>query len=272
MRDEYYDDPDEISIDDLDSEEWFDDDDPVEEPVKPRVRPERARRGDDPEDRPSRLRRDRQPERDAGRDGRERDRGNRLTRRSRDRGSDKAIDRNGQRSAAAAPAASGAVSPLNDLLLLVFKMGLVAAFLIFMTTFFFGITQARDVSMEPAIKEGDLVIYYRPDKSYVTGDAIVVDYNGKLQVRRVVAIAGDTVDISADGGLIVNGSTQIESDIYTQTLPYTDGITFPVTVGDGEVFVLGDDRTSAEDSRIYGTVSISATKGAVMTVIRRRGI
>lgn len=167
---------------------------------------------------------------------------------------------------------STGVSTKNEFLLLLLKIGLVAAFLLFMTTFLFGITQVRDTSMSPAVKEGDLVVYYRPQKNYVVNDAIVVDDKGKLQVRRVVAVAGDTVDISSDGGLIINGSTQIEDDIYTNTLPYKDGITFPVTVGEGEVFVLGDNRTTAEDSRIYGPVKISATKGRVMTVIRRRGI
>lgn len=169
-------------------------------------------------------------------------------------------------------APKGQTSALTDLILLLFKVALVAGFLVVLFTFFYGITQARDTSMEPAVKEGDIVIYYRPDKDYSAGDAIVVEYNGELQVRRVVAIAGDTVDISSDGGLIINGSTQIEADIYTETYPYTEGITFPVTVGEGEVFVLGDDRTDATDSRIYGTVSIGATKGGVMTVIRRRGI
>lgn len=283
MRDEYYEDQDEISIDDLE-EEWFDDDDPVEEPAPQRTRAERprreradraqfGRRKESPADASSEDKEQAAPHARGilGRRSKDRDQVHRE-RRTQDRKATRRIDRGGQNAKPAPATTSSAPSPLNDLLLLAFKIGLVAAFLIFMTTFFFGITQARDTSMEPAVKEGDLVIYYRPDKSYVTGDAIVVDYNGRLQVRRVVAVAGDTVDISSDGGLIVNGSTQIEADIYTQTLPYTDGITFPVTVGDGEVFVLGDDRTSAEDSRIYGTVSISATKGAVMTVIRRRGI
>lgn len=235
MRDEYYDE--EYSYDE-NEDEWYDEDDSWEEPVREEPHEEEP----EPESRRSdrRGRRDKNPEDKRPRDEKR-------------------------------PAPAGQTSPMTDLILLLFKIGLVAVFLLILTTFFFGITQARDESMDPAVKEGDLVIYYRPDKDYSSGDAIVVEYNGSLQVRRVVAVAGDTVDISSDGGLIVNGSTQIEDDIYTTTLPYTDGITFPVTVGDGEVFVLGDNRTSAQDSRVYGTVSVKATKGALMTVIRRRG-
>ncbi len=51
-----------------------------------------------------------------------------------------------------------------------------------------------------------------------------------------------------------------------------DGITFPLTVPEGSVFVLADDRNSPEDSRIYGPVSIDATHGRVITLIRRRGL
>lgn len=173
---------------------------------------------------------------------------------------------------AAPKAPTGQTSALTDLILLLFKVGLVVVFLLILFTFFYGLTQVRDTSMDPAVKEGDIVIYYRSDKDYASGDPVVVEYNGELQVRRVVAVAGDTVDISENGGLIINGSTQIESGIYTETYPYTEGITFPVTVGQGEIFVLADNRTDATDSRIYGTVATSATKGSVMTILRRRGI
>lgn len=297
MRDDYYDD-DNIAYDDID-DEWLDDEASYEEPVRepePRRRPARAqerrrdRGGEEPAAERRRLpligRRDRDQEREDGTredrdDRRNRDR---ADRRDRDRGGERPSRARSERTSAPAgsrgstgnagtsSAGTGSASALNDLILLAFKIGLVAMFLVLMTTFFFGITQVRETSMEPSFKEGDLVIYYRPDKDYSSRDAIVVDYNGTLQVRRVVAVAGDVVDISADGGLIINGSTQIEDDIYTTTYPYTDGITFPVTVGEGEVFVLGDNRTSAEDSRVYGTVRISATKGAVMTIIRRRGL
>ena len=86
-----------------------------------------------------------------------------------------------------------------------------------------------------------------------------------------MAKAGDTVDITADG-LKVNGYLQQETGIYTETLPYTEGIDFPLTLGKDEYFVLGDARTNTRDSRIYGAVKKGEIKGSVMTLLRRRGI
>lgn len=52
---------------------------------------------------------------------------------------------------------------------------------------------------------------------------------GEMQIRRIVAVSGDSVEITAEG-LKVNGYLQQESGIYTETLPYTEGISFPLTV------------------------------------------
>lgn len=125
--------------------------------------------------------------------------------------------------------------------------------------------------MKPSIKAGDVVLYYRIDKRYKAGDTVIVSYKGEDQVRRVAAIAGDTVDISEDG-LTINGSIQQEADIYEDTLPYKKGIKYPVTLKEGEVFLLGDKRSEAVDSRLYGAVKVSDTKGKVMLIIRRWGI
>lgn len=253
-------------LSDLDAEDWLDDEGSWEEPAESQSEPPRGQ--SDQDDRNQKARRVRTGRRGQSDRTGESDSTDVVPNRK-SRAGKRGAAQNAER-ARRQPA--GQTSALTDLLLLVFKIGLIVVFLLVLFTFFYGITQVRDTSMEPAVKEGDLVIYYRSDKAYTAGDAIVVEYSGQLQVRRVVAVAGDTVDISENGGLIINGSTQIEADIYTQTLPYTEGITFPVTVGEGEVFVLGDNRESATDSRIYGTVAISATKGSVMTVIRRRGI
>ena len=99
---------------------------------------------------------------------------------------------------------------------------------------------------------------------------MVLEKDGEVQVRRILAVAGDEVNLTEDG-LEINGYLQQESEIYTETLPYTEGITFPVTVGEEEYFVLGDHRTNAKDSRIYGTVKKEEIKGSVITLLRRRG-
>ena len=136
-------------------------------------------------------------------------------------------------------------------------------------TLFYGFHRNIDPCMTPMIKDGDLIMFYRLDKSYAIGDLLLLDIQDERQVRRVVAREGDIVDVTEDG-LLVNGSLQQEPDIYQQTLPYEDGVSFPLTVEEGQVFVLGDARENAKDSRVYGPVDTKDTLGAVITVIRRR--
>jgi len=147
-----------------------------------------------------------------------------------------------------------------DCLLLV--LGILAAFV-------FGLMRYSDATMEPAVRDGDLILFYRLDKDYVASDVVVLEYEGALQVQRVVAVAGDVVDIT-DEGLTINGALQDEPNVYERTFRYVEGIDFPVTLKEGEVFVLGDQRDSSTDSRIYGPVRTEDTWGKVMTVIRRR--
>lgn len=138
-------------------------------------------------------------------------------------------------------------------------------------TFIFGIFQCNETGMRPAIKDSDLIVYYRLDKQYKALDTLVVEYRGKKQVRRVIGVAGDIIDIT-DKGFTVNGTLQEEVEIYQETLPYEEGIRFPVRVEEGQVFLLGDNRESAIDSRIYGAVDIKNTLGKVITIIRRRDL
>ena len=171
----------------------------------------------------------------------------------------------------AAPQKKAQPSVLSDLLFLFLKVLMIAMFLVLFFTFMFGITQVQDETMDPAVKEGDLAIYYRLDKRYAKDDVIIVNTNGETQIRRVVALPGDTVDMD-ERGLVINGYSQIETYIYTRTEPYVDGITFPITLEQDEVFVLGDNRPKAVDSRMYGAVKVSATNGKLMTLIRRRNL
>jgi len=177
---------------------------------------------------------------------------------------------------AAMPAASEpvsrAVKPLwREFLNLAVKIAAIALVAVLIFTFAYGFQRNTDPDMAPRILDGDLVLFYRLDKTYTVGDLLLLEFQGKRQVRRVIAKAGDTVDITEDG-LMVNGALQQERDIYQQTRRYEDGISFPLIVEEGKVFVLGDARDNATDSRVYGPVDEKDTLGKVITVIRRRNL
>lgn len=159
----------------------------------------------------------------------------------------------------------------EDFVFLLLKIGILTGLLLATFVFIFGIYRNTDNSMFPAVKDGDLALYYRLADDYNVSDAVVIEKDGETQIRRIVAKAGDIVDITADG-LKVNGYLQQETGIYTETLPYTEGIDFPLTLGKDEYFVLGDARANTRDSRIYGAVKKGEIKGSVMTLLRRRGI
>jgi signal peptidase I len=160
----------------------------------------------------------------------------------------------------------------RDLLFLLIKIATIVLAFVALFTFLFGIMRYPDPSMTPAIKDGDLVLFYRYNASgYQPQDAVALEYGGRLQVRRVVATAGDSVDIT-EYGLVVNGALQQEPEIYQKTERYADGVELPLTVPEGQVFLLSDSRIGATDSRIYGCVEIADTMGKVMAVVRRRGI
>jgi signal peptidase I len=170
----------------------------------------------------------------------------------------------------AAPAKK--LSPLaKELLSLILKIAAILAAAALLLTFVYGLQQNVGDEMAPAVKDGDLVAFYRLDKNYSSGDLLLLSYQGEQQIRRVVAVAGDSVDIT-DAGLLVNGALQQEPEIYEPTNRYAKGIDFPLTVPAGQVFVLADSREDGTDSRVYGAVDTDDTLGSVISVIRRRGL
>ena len=159
----------------------------------------------------------------------------------------------------------------HDLGMLGLKIGIIAVIAVALFSFVYGLHYNVEPGMNPAVKDGDLVLFFRLSKDYVAGDLALVSFRGETQVRRVIAVAGDTVDIT-DHGLIINGALQQEWEIFEETELFVDGPDFPMTLGANEVFVLGDARENAIDSRLYGAVDRDDTLGKVITIIRRRNL
>lgn len=167
---------------------------------------------------------------------------------------------------------------LLEVLYLVLKVALVALVVLLALVFVFGIAKVEDNSMNPSLKSGDLLLFYRLDHDYASGDVVAVEYEENIQLRRVVAVEGDTVNIT-EGGLEINGKLQQERSISGNvgstgagTLLYEGGIDFPVTLGPGEVFLLGDNRAESLDSRMYGPVKENIIVGKTVFVMRTRNI
>ena len=93
------------------------------------------------------------------------------------------------------------------------------------------------------------VLYHEPE----TGDIIVASKDsfndGEPIIKRVIATEGQTVDIDFDAGIVYVDGMALEED-YTYTLTNVqEGIVFPITIADGCIFAMGDNRNGSKDSR-----------------------
>lgn len=103
-------------------------------------------------------------------------------------------------------------------------------------------------NMEPGLQPGDIIILYKtPDVK--TGEIAAFYFNNKLLLRRIIAREGDTVEIDEQGYVKVNGEI-LEEDAYISehALGQCD-LEFPFRVPTAQIFVLGDNRDYALDSR-----------------------
>lgn len=87
-------------------------------------------------------------------------------------------------------------SVFKDITYLLIKIFVILFTIWLIFTFVFGISKVSDDSMRPSIKAGDIVSFYRLDSSFLAGDSVVIDSNGKTKISRIIAVPGDTVDIN----------------------------------------------------------------------------
>jgi len=118
-------------------------------------------------------------------------------------------------------------------------------------------------------KRGEIIVFVKDEDTKGFGKRYEVfwkdvqlrfqnDYRTNRLIKRVIAVAGDTIDIRG-GQVYVNDALLDE--------PYVKGITpgmsmnYPIEVQPGYVFVMGDNRENSLDSRSFGPVSLKSVEG-----------
>ncbi len=151
------------------------------------------------------------------------------------------------------------------------SLSFATALLILVFLFLVRAATVSGTSMVPTLNSGDKILVQGVNYAPQHGDVIVVDgYNnyGEPIVKRVIGLAGDTVNIDFDTATVwVNGEKLNEPYLGTPTQRAGD-VAFPVTVPAGEVFVLGDNRQVSLDSR-YTEVGFIDTRDVLGRVFFR---
>ena len=139
----------------------------------------------------------------------------------------------------------------------------VAAIAVLVAAIFLPVLRITGTSMEPQFMPGDILVAYKTD-NLKRGEICTFYYNNKLIVKRVIALGGDTVDISEDGLVSVNGKTLSEPYVQKNALGLCD-LEFPFEVPLGQMFLLGDNREASVDSRStdFGCIKVEEVLGKV---------
>ena len=107
---------------------------------------------------------------------------------------------------------------------------------------------------------------------YEVGDIVIArkeSFDAQPIVKRVIATEGQTVDIDFNLGRVYVDGVMLEED-YINDLTYREeGTLFPLTVPEGEVFLLGDNRNHSNDSRdsSLGTVDTRLLIGKAVFLV-----
>ncbi len=142
---------------------------------------------------------------------------------------------------------------------------LVCAVLAVVVLFTFGVRLigVDGPSMEPTLWNGDrlLVLNSILCGDYQYGDIVILRKDTFMLepiVKRVIATEGQTVDIDFSAGTVYVDGEPLQEDYIAELTFLEEGTQFPLTVPEGSIFVLGDNRNHSSDSRkaSLGTVDV----------------
>lgn len=128
----------------------------------------------------------------------------------------------------------------------------VAAIAVLVATLLLPVLQVYGSSMTPTLTDRDIVVTVKTSE-FKSGDVVAFYYNNKILVKRVIAQAGEWVDITPEGDVYVGKtkeSMELLDEPYLMEKALGDcNIELPYQVPESRVFVMGDHRSVSVDSR-----------------------
>ncbi len=145
-----------------------------------------------------------------------------------------------------------------------YSLAVVSAVVVLIATLWMPVLRITGASMKPTLNDGEVVIAVKTGR-FKPGDVVAFYYNNKILVKRVIATAGQYVDMQDDGTVLVDGAA-LEEPYIKEKSKGECNLEFPYQVGDGRIFVMGDDRAVSIDSRStsVGTISDEKILGRVL--------
>lgn len=107
-------------------------------------------------------------------------------------------------------------------------------------------------SMEPTLQDGDKIIITRLAGEYERGDIVVLrkdTFRDEPIVKRIIATGGQTIDIDFSTGSVYVDGVELDEPYINERTYDREDFEGPVTVPEGSVFVMGDNRNNSTDSR-----------------------